>query len=1099
MEAETGLVVEAIQAAHEATLDLKFILAYNYLSDAIHLVQSDPQKHVDSYVGPYTLCRLHAIYFTNKDGASDCRDLVLRLLCLLFARSIYLKYTSHQEQNTNSKDKFKVSVTTSFIDAFQNCIRVDPTASLNFDLTLKDKNNVNKISMVAIPVESVYTHSNPLIRKECIYSLPIFGISQYHMLLSLLSDDSTSVKLTSLNKILIFLKQQGMLVEPPLVNIPNILDTDIEAEKYITVEHIPPIVLSKKDLTNRDLIKFQLARSAFIKICALIEDKDIHVRTEASKALANFGIPYLIKTLLQALIKIPINVDDNGVIKKVDSKAYHFYLEESNISSFVRSLPGNDETLPLFGTLTMGIEDEYTSVRLAALDSIFSLSYSNRQFFNEALPILIDMFNDEQSNVRLASIWYLYLCGLKYKLNIPYSQLEVLMSALNDDIASIRVCAYKLIGSLNSIIPDETNKQQSAFLTLVTMVMSHMVTHIADINHAYKCLANIGCQFAQQIKYDDIKVILNLNSNFLAQEQRIENKEHFGYLILLANACIVNKELENILPQYVKNRFDLIRLQSADMLIANNLTKKREYALIENKPSTKIETDLNSQLKKTSFIIKNFLFVGGFKESQKYLTTLIKDIIDSILFYSDGVVSYENDLIISKLRLTLSFLLCYRWTLDIIRFLTNSQEYTSKIKLSIRKLYYLASYSTTLYSGKDYITYIFSIFLNLVYLFSIKNTVSDSEYETKCASVCMEIESFKEIVNIEVNENLLPNKDYVFYRILHILIGFLPFDELKIEGFNRISVAKINIKPECGIREKIKSVDNTMDLAKDNASVLTLLNKKNRNKNTYYMRGDHIRKYGVDIDTYYTNVKEIFEVGDNFDQVYAEKRGLVELLKTNPEEIINSESKMHGSFFLNNLYNDYAYCGYDGNNMNSFFNYDLDTFNKNNNNETKNGPLHISDYIFLDVTFPIVISVEIHITGTKTSQNINEIMKPCLNNFYIILKHGSQSKDVIDKVSIEDWKMIDLHDVKNESLKVTYEGCINYKLSSDKCEINTGDAICIESVLGFRQSTNRFFRNAIEDPVLSGSSGSFLSLDGSLSPLWPLRVGPSACMWVAVA
>ncbi len=84
------------------------------------------------------------------------------------------------------------------------------------------------------------------------------------------------------------------------------------------------------------------------------------------------------------------------------------------------------------GAFIHGLEDELSSVRTAAIESLTELSLKNDRMATLALDFLVDMFNDEIELVRLKAIESLRRIAASRVIALRVHQLETVLGALDD-------------------------------------------------------------------------------------------------------------------------------------------------------------------------------------------------------------------------------------------------------------------------------------------------------------------------------------------------------------------------------------------------------------------------------------------------------------------------------------------------------------------------------------------------------------------------------------------------------------------------------------------------------------------------------------------
>ncbi|KAJ3276715.1 hypothetical protein HDV01_002768 [Terramyces sp. JEL0728] len=170
----------------------------------------------------------------------------------------------------------------------------------------------------------------------------------------------------------------------------------------------------------------------FILLCDGLNDKSPLVRERAAKLLGTITTASE-HLMLQTLTKKPLTDDHDHKIKKVKVEDDDVDLEDKVVLSST------------FGAFIHGSEDEFAVIRKATIDSMCSLGLVNKTFAATALGFLIDMFNDEDSDIRKDSIRCIGELGKKWALYLDDDCIKSVILILLDKDMKVRKLAYDML------------------------------------------------------------------------------------------------------------------------------------------------------------------------------------------------------------------------------------------------------------------------------------------------------------------------------------------------------------------------------------------------------------------------------------------------------------------------------------------------------------------------------------------------------------------------------------------------------------------------------------------------------------------------------
>lgn len=303
----------------------------------------------------------------------------------------------------------------------------------------------------------------------------------------------------------------------------------------------------------------RLIDDAFNKVCDLVNDSSVTVRTKACVMMASYqhvGSDTLNQTFSKKIMShlkrriprykqqqkkymqgaIPIAEGDIDVV----SNEFHL-LESGACGSFIH-----------------GLEDEFQEVRNASIDSICELSMYNEQLTKKAVEFLVDMFNDDIDKIRLNAIQSLRKIGTRCTLEFDEEQLEIAVGAFEDSDPLARHATHDLFSVVRLTC-------QPSLTTLLDALQANMDRYPMDILSIYRCLSDVGKRHEDYIE-SLVPSLLKLDKRFLPKEANVEDLMYTAYVILIVNACTSNPKMLSGLPKYIFRHFAYFKSKYPDCI-----------------------------------------------------------------------------------------------------------------------------------------------------------------------------------------------------------------------------------------------------------------------------------------------------------------------------------------------------------------------------------------------------------------------------------------------------------------------------------------------------------------------------------------------------
>ncbi|KAL0082304.1 armadillo-type protein [Phycomyces blakesleeanus] len=289
----------------------------------------------------------------------------------------------------------------------------------------------------------------------------------------------------------------------------------------------------------------RLIDDAFVKLCDLVNDSSVVVRTKACVMMASYQhveFNVMSQTFSKRIMsnlrrrlgfstyrgqKRPTVVTDGNF----DAASSEFRLLDSGAC----------------GAFVHGLEDEFQEVRSAAIDSICELCMYNDKLIRSAVDCLVDMFNDEIDRVRINAIQSLRKIGTRETLSFNAEQLEIAVGALEDNDPTAREATHELIRVIRI-------DKESSMQTLLDALMANMKRFPEDQLSIFRCLRDVGKRHGDYLG-SMVPSLLNLDRRYLPREPTVEDSLYASNVILIANACTTNMSISEMLPKYIYRHF----------------------------------------------------------------------------------------------------------------------------------------------------------------------------------------------------------------------------------------------------------------------------------------------------------------------------------------------------------------------------------------------------------------------------------------------------------------------------------------------------------------------------------------------------------------
>ncbi|KAJ1975912.1 hypothetical protein H4R35_002927, partial [Dimargaris xerosporica] len=360
----------------------------------------------------------------------------------------------------------------------------------------------------------------------------------------------------------------GHALEPGLYPVAvDCLKDDFEAVRFsalrlvwtlskLHASHPVPLgTLSGPSAGSSDTI--QLASDAFVKVCDMVNDISMSVRTEACVLLGSYHhVPFsllsqtLSKKVMSHLKRRP-PLGKHRSSASADSGSSPGRGKRSMIPVAEGDLDvGSDEFRILdsgaCGAFVHGLEDEYREVRHAAINSIGELCLGSAEFAKLAVDYLVDIFNDEIDYVRLNAIQSLSKVADHHATVLDGEQLQIIFGVMEDADPKIRRAIHHLLGSVRV-------QDQACIVTVVETMTRSAARHSTDQQSIYRCLGQLGLRHSDLVDTALVERLLKLEKQFLTREFSQDDVVYTAHMALIFNAAMAKHSVLSVLPAFVFN------------------------------------------------------------------------------------------------------------------------------------------------------------------------------------------------------------------------------------------------------------------------------------------------------------------------------------------------------------------------------------------------------------------------------------------------------------------------------------------------------------------------------------------------------------------
>lgn len=190
------------------------------------------------------------------------------------------------------------------------------------------------------------------------------------------------------------------------------------------------------------------------------------------------------------------------------------------------------------GAFVHGLEDEIAAVRSAAVRAIYSQAKRSPALAHEALDFLVDMFNDENDDVRKEAIATIASLADHYVLQ--EEQLDAMLGILDDANTAIRRGMHALLGRI-------TFKNHICLHVVIHYLLNNQSKYPADTYSIWEALAGLGRHHGALAEYL-CRRLLNTSVHFENPEPDLNDATYVSVMVFLCNAASANPNISALVP-----------------------------------------------------------------------------------------------------------------------------------------------------------------------------------------------------------------------------------------------------------------------------------------------------------------------------------------------------------------------------------------------------------------------------------------------------------------------------------------------------------------------------------------------------------------------
>lgn len=337
----------------------------------------------------------------------------------------------------------------------------------------------------------------------------------------------------------------------------DLLQDDDDSVRYVAVQLVYSLGMKLENstvpLAQDPNIQLKIEDDSFIKICQMITDTSVTVRSLAASLLGDFqhiSDTFLNQTLDKKLMSHLRVVKSDHERAREEAGGSRDWDTGQRWGGGVPKLDLNPSEVTLMhsgscGAFVHSLEDEYMEVRSAAVKSMGQLCAVSPGFATLSLDYLVDMFNDEIESVRLLAINCLR--QVSATIHFREDQLETVLGVLQESSQEIREALHDLLSTCHIV-------SMIGLRLAVHALLDNLRKYPSDCQSIWKCLQNLGNSHSYLVS-SLAPELLSAHPYLMTKEPDVNDAAYVCILILVFNAVGMSPTMTSLFPPYVFHHY----------------------------------------------------------------------------------------------------------------------------------------------------------------------------------------------------------------------------------------------------------------------------------------------------------------------------------------------------------------------------------------------------------------------------------------------------------------------------------------------------------------------------------------------------------------
>ncbi|CAF2644910.1 unnamed protein product [Rotaria sp. Silwood2] len=300
----------------------------------------------------------------------------------------------------------------------------------------------------------------------------------------------------------------------------------------------------------------KLINEIFRLICDLTNDEAKIVRVQAMKMIGQLcrngvDINLIHQTLDKKLLRITKKKAFIAKVEQLGSEMDDITVHDVTVDAQSASITA----IGPCGALISGLEDEYSDVRAAAIDSCYDISCCHDVFQSKLVEYIVSMFDDDIEHVRLQAMRILGKIARGRVLSG-----EQVLSILTELLSR----SYDIRSALHDVLRVVRIGDPDTLFKLFHRLVENIQRFKTDTHSVLRCLRELGQNNSAFIALL-LPKLLPMHSYLDVQEPQFSKIDHTCALILVLNAALHHPSIVSVLPDYVFRHYRYLRTKEPEL------------------------------------------------------------------------------------------------------------------------------------------------------------------------------------------------------------------------------------------------------------------------------------------------------------------------------------------------------------------------------------------------------------------------------------------------------------------------------------------------------------------------------------------------------